>query len=323
MTQVPWYNSRTMLMDMDRLGIGMAGVTQVFNMRNEMIQAQVRKFPGRFIGFCNMVATQREAWLGRRPFDIGRACRELDYWLSKPEFVGVGEMVSIFPDPDIHKSVDEQIRLMFDIMEVRAHHDNAPILIRTGCFAYLTMCRLRACDPVLIDDLAVRYPDVPIIVGHMGTTTSHWSTHLDVAMMLASRHPNVHLETCQATRAQIETAYIDTHIGPSKMVFGSDYGASISYRRVEGEVRSVTVSNEPPKTLQMHQDFALRQIRQIEMPENERAMILGLNMARLCRIDLNVLLKRIQEERYGSAIAVQETQDEWPPDEPDARQVAR
>jgi len=57
--------------------------------------------------------------------------------------------------------------------------------------------------------------------------------------------------------------------------------------------------NEPPRTLILHEDWALRQMKKIERSEEHRAMILGLNMARLCGIDVDQRLWEEQARRYG------------------------
>jgi predicted TIM-barrel fold metal-dependent hydrolase len=311
MNDTPWDNSRALLQDMDRLGIAMAVLNIAFNQRNEMILAQIEKYPDRFVGFTGPVDTQRKAYFGKQKYDADKAARECDYWLSKKGFVGIGEMVSVLPDPDIDVSIDDNLKKMIPLMEVAQQH-KAPILIHTGCISYPKMCRLRAVDPVLIDDLAVRFPDVAIIVGHMGTNSSFTNDLPDRARQLAARHEHVYLETCQAMHDQIERAYLDPQIGADKLVFGSDWGASISYHRVEGKVYAGTPFGKPPKTLVHHQDWATRQMDKIEMPEEDRAKILGLNLAKLCKIDVE---KRLwaEQEKYGPQInseAVPEV-NEW------------
>ena len=305
MSDRPWDNSRALLQDMDRVGISMAVLNVAFNQRNEMIHAQIQKYPDRFVGFTGPVDTQREAYSEQRKYDAERAARECDYWLSKKGFVGIGEMVSALPDPDLDVSIDDNLRKMVPLMEVAQQH-KVPILIHTGCIAYPKMCRLRAVDPVLIDDLAVRFPDVPIIVGHMGTNSSFTNDLPDRARQLAARHEHIYLETCQAMHDQIERAYLDPQIGADKLVFGTDWGASISYHRVEGRVYAGTPADRPPRTLVLHQDWATRQMNKIEMPEEHRAKILGLNMARLCKIDVESLLRAEQERCYGPQILIED-----------------
>jgi predicted TIM-barrel fold metal-dependent hydrolase len=309
MARRPWDNSRALLGDMDRLGIAVAVLNTAFNQRNEMIQAQVRRHPDRFVGFTGPVDTLRRAYLGQARFDADKAAAECDHWLSKPGFVGIGELVSVLPDPDLDVPIDENLRKMVPIMEAAQQH-RAPVLVHTGCISYPRLCRLRAVDPVLVDDLAVRFPEVPIILGHMGTNSSLTNDLPDRARQVAARHEHVYLETCQATADQIERAYLDPQIGPGKLVFGSDWGASIPYHRIDGlaagrggsRVFAGTPAGDPPRTLVLHEDWALRQLHRIELPEEHRAMILGLNMARLCGIDVDARLREQQEARYGPQI---------------------
>ena len=118
----------------------------------------------------------------------------------------------------------------------------------------------------------------------------------------------------EATADQIEQAYLDPQIGPRKLVFGTDWGASISYHRVEGlehdhphgKVFAATPVNDPPRTLILHEDWALRQMNKIEMSEEHRAMILELNMARLCEIDVDRRLWEEQDRRYGPQLSNEE-----------------
>jgi predicted TIM-barrel fold metal-dependent hydrolase len=304
MGDTPWDNSRALLQDMDRLGISMAVLNTAFNQRNEMIHAQIQKYPQRFVGFTGPVDTLRRAYFGEAKYDARKAAKECDYWLSKGGFVGIGELVSVLPDPDLDVSLDENLRKMIPLMEVAQQH-NVPILIHTGCISYPRMCRLRAVDPVLIDDLAVRFPDVPIIVGHMGTNSGFTNDLPDRARQVAARHENVYLETCQAMCDQIERAYLEPQIGANKLVFGTDWGASISYHRMEGKVYPGTPAVNPPRTLVHHQDWAMRQMSKIEMTEEDRAHILGLNLARLCKIDVGALLSSEQEKRYGPEIPLE------------------
>jgi len=310
MSDRPWDNSRALLQDMDRLGISMAVLNTAFNQRNEMIKAQAQRYPDRFIGFTGPVETLRRSYVEGHRVDAETAAAECDYWLSQPEFVGVGELVSVLLDPDLDVPDDENRQNILPIMEVCRQH-RAPILIHTGCISYPRLCRLRACDPVLVDDLAVRFADVPIILGHMGTNSSFTHDLPDRARQVAAGHEHVYLETCQAPAYVIEQAYLDPQIGPGKLVFGTDWGASISYHRVDGlaphhagtKVFAGTPVADPPRSLVLHQDWAMRQLRSIEMPEEHRAMILGLNMARLCGIDVMGRLEDEQERRYGPEIS--------------------
>jgi len=312
MSELPFDNSRALLADMDRLGIDKACILAAFAMRNEMILEQVRKFPDRLLGFCGFVETARSEWLGEEDFDPDRAAEEVDFWLSNG-FTGVGELLGMLPDKKRRLSIDDNLRLLWPILEVCRRH-SAPVLFHTGCIAYPDTCRLRAVDPILIDDIATDFADIPLIVGHAGVQTGWYESFPEHALMVAARHPNVYLELSQCQQSQIERALHDPNIGPDRLLFGSDWGASISYRYFgKDKVFAATPPTEPPTELPLHMDWNLRQVMAIEMPEEDRAKILGENMARICGIDAREI-QRKKEERYGRRIEWEEVELRWQPD---------
>ncbi len=312
MSELPFDNSRALLADMDRLGIDMACILTAFSMRNEMIYEQVKRHPNRFIGFCGYVETSRAEWLNEAKFAAERAAQEVDFWLSKG-FTGVGEVLGMLPSKKLDLSVDENLRLLWPILEVCNHH-KAPVLFHTGCIAYPDTCRLRAVDPILLDDVALQFPDIPIIVGHAGVQMGWYRNFPENAAMVAARHENVYLELSQCQQEQIERVLLDPNIGPDKLLFGSDWGASISYRYYgKDKAYAATPAGDPPTALPLHMDWNLRQIRAIEMSEDDRAKILGLNMARICGVDVKALMKE-KEERYGDKISWDDVEVRWQPE---------
>ena len=278
-TTQPWDNSPSLLKDMEYNHVDKVLISSAFNMRNEMIRQQVQEHPDEFIGLCWHPETTKKTYNGEAKFSAEAAAEEIESFLEYPEFVGIGEML-LFPDPDILLPAEENFRKLFPIMEVAKKH-KAPILFHTGWIAYPAV-RLRSADPVWIDDLAILYPEVPLIIGHFGVQAGWYKTFPEIALMVAARHKNVYLETSQATAEQIERAYLDPHIGPKKILFGSDYGTSISYTRV-GD-KTIATTNVPPTYLPDHFGWNLRQIDKIEMSEDDRNLILGLNAEKLFKI---------------------------------------
>ena len=311
MSQQPWDNSRMLLADMDRTGVDMAVVLTAFNMRNEMIAAQAARFPDRLIPFCCYVETSRREWAGEAPFSADDAAAEVDHWLSRG-FVGIGETTGLLPSKSMDMPIEENLRLMWPIMEVAKKHD-APVLFHTGCIAYPDTCRLRGVDPLLVDDLALAFPEVSIIVGHAGVQTGWYKNFPENAAMVAGRHPNVYLEMSQCQQEQIERVLHDPNIGPDKLLFGSDWGTSISYQYYgQDRTYAATPPGAPPTYLPLHMDWNLRQVMAIEMSEDDRAKILGLNMAKLCKVDVKGLMRE-KEERYGDQIQWDQVPAAWSP----------
>jgi predicted TIM-barrel fold metal-dependent hydrolase len=280
-TTQPWDNSPRLLLDMDRNRVDIAVLNSAFNMRNEMIYEQVRRNPNKFVGLAGFIETLRKVYAGESKFSEKAAAEELDQWLEKPEFVGAGELLAL-PDPSLDTGWEENFRKIIPIMEVIKKHQK-PVLFHTGWIKYPN-ARLKAVDPGLIDELALMYPSVPIIVGHMGVQAGWYQTFPEIALMVAARHDNVYLESSQATSEQIYRAYLDPHIGPSKILYGSDYGTSISYSRI-GD-RTYATTHIPPKYLPDHFGWNIRQIQLLDIPEDDRNQILGLNAAKIFKLDL-------------------------------------
>jgi len=162
MSELPFDNSRALLADMDRLGIDKACVLTAFAMRNEMVHEQMQRYPDRFIGFCGFVDTARSEWSGEAEFDPQKAAEEVDFWLSNG-FTRVGELLGMLPDKKRRLSIDENMYLLWPILEVCQAHE-APVLFHTGCIAYPDTCRLRAVDSILLDDIAIAFSDLRLIV---------------------------------------------------------------------------------------------------------------------------------------------------------------
>ncbi|CAB1130232.1 Acyltransferase [Candidatus Hydrogenisulfobacillus filiaventi] len=78
---------------------------------------------------------------------------------------------------------------------------------------------LRLDAPELWDDFALRFPDVPLVVLHLGGP----SPYREQAFCLAARHPQVFLETSGAPLPAVRAAAEE--LGPGRLLFGSGGGA--------------------------------------------------------------------------------------------------
>ena len=75
-------------------------------------------------------------------------------------------------------------------------------------------------DPVWTDEIAGRYPQVPVILTKMGRGLHHFETALSVAM----RNVNVYFDTVGTIGEHVRIA-VDT-IGADRIMFGSDWSAT-------------------------------------------------------------------------------------------------
>src|SRR5262249_3034014 len=117
------------------------------------------------------------------------------------------------------------VELLRPLLEICQAHD-APVIVRTG---------FHPCEPLLFLPLAEAFPEVKIILAHMGGRI------FSDAMIVAERAANVYLETSAQMPMAIVAAI--NHIGAERIVFGTDTPYGIAAGEVE-RIKSLNLSNE-------------------------------------------------------------------------------
>lgn len=105
--------------------------------------------------------------------------------------------------------------------------------------------------------IAPQYPDVSIIVPHLGSFADDWRAHITVIDALA-RFPNVYADTSGVRRFGYLVEAI-RRAGPAKLIFGSDGPW-------------------------LHPGLELHKIRLLGLPPDQEALILGENIGRLLHV---------------------------------------
>ncbi len=96
---------------------------------------------------------------------------------------------------------------------------NIPVVFHVGTTPFGVLTRLSQASPILIDDVAVEFPELRIMLTHLGTL-SH-----NEAFMVVEGNPNVFIDTA-AYVSEIEailTPDLVARIGADKIIFGTDY----------------------------------------------------------------------------------------------------
>lgn len=276
-------NPEILIREMDRYGIDMAIVNCAagMNVPYKELAKLISKYHDRLIGFVWVIGPEEDV-------TPEEAAERFDEALRMPEFKGVGEVPYAMLQP-----------VMEPVMEVIAKH-RAPILFHTGPAPYkhkLEITKetrkkllkrggfLRLSDPIYIDDIARLYPEIPFIIGHCGVQGCfYFGSFPDHALMVAAINENVYLETSMAPPEVIEKAVVDPAIGAEKLIFGSDFGATSGYYLYRGNIYPSYKKKPHPEQSGYHIKRALDVINQVPMPEEERRLILGQNIARLLRL---------------------------------------
>ena len=224
--------------DMDRYNID-KGLIQLTTGAgtNDLVADAVSEHPGRLSGLIAGWATSYGRWDGlevtsgaggsaararRSSWEMPsekqlaaareRAAEEIERCVKEHKMVGVGEMGPRAFSTEVHP--EKIARDMRPWMDVAAKH-RLPVQFTTGWTQFPG--GLLYADPVWTDEIAGRYPEVPIVLTKMGRGLHYFDTALSVAM----RNVNVYFDTVGTIGSHIRTA-VDT-IGAHRIMFGSDW----------------------------------------------------------------------------------------------------
>lgn len=187
----------------------------------EDVQAALKEFPDRFYGF--FLANPKEE----------NVCDMLEMVVEKYGFVGV-KMHPTF----LAVAADDH-ELVYPIVE-KARQLKICVMIHSDPFLYGT--------PWQIGLVAMDFPDVPVVMVHMGMVSI---VFVDAAINMAKRAPNLYLDTTgMSAEAKITKAVKE--IGISRVLYGSD----APFRNAA---------------------YEMEKIKYVEVPEEDRKKILGEN----------------------------------------------
>jgi predicted TIM-barrel fold metal-dependent hydrolase len=112
------------------------------------------------------------------------------------------------------------------------------------------------CSPLAVEEIARGFPDVPVVLAHMGTV---WN--VVEAILVAGRSPNIFLDTSGTQLIEVRMAY--DKLGPRKLLMGTDWPGSDF-------------------------DLELLKLAKVIDDEGDRRLVEGDNLARLLRISMNL-----------------------------------
>jgi len=159
---------------------------------NKIIAEEVAKYPQRIIGFCRINPN----------FGPQATAKSLDHCL------GTLRLKGIKPHPEIEFFDPNEEALMEPVYDA-ARRYGVPIIFHTGMSSKAA--------PAVIAELAARYRDVPVILGHMGV-----SEYVKQAVAVARQHDNIYLETSVVGWMPLLLEAF-RGVGTSKLLFGSDH----------------------------------------------------------------------------------------------------
>ena len=201
--------------DMDASGIARAVIQPSVIESNDAIVAAVQRHPDRLIGLFGI---NDPAYLLERS-DKSRVTRdgqaafaeEVKALVDRDGLRGCGEIAGFSLHAEPGRIADD----LTPLFEVLSDH-RLPIQIPTAWTQFPTPFHQGV--PWFVDDLAERFPEVPIIITKMGRG---FLFIFEVALGIAYRHLNVYLDTVQAPADHIARAVRE--LGADRVLFGSDW----------------------------------------------------------------------------------------------------
>jgi len=185
-----------------------AGITQsvlfacyapILYASNEFVSGLCRRYPDNFIGFASVNPKDQNA-----PEVLERAVQELGLCGLKLH----PPLQNFYPnDPAVWPIYRKAAEL------------NIPVVFHVGSTPFGNLVKLSQANPLLLDDVAIDFPTLKIILTHLGTM---WHNE---TFMVVEKNPNVYLDTAaypHEIRELLKQNLVD-RLGPTKLIFGTDF----------------------------------------------------------------------------------------------------
>lgn len=200
---LPLTNPAILLKQMDDAGINQAVLfaveAPIIYASNEYVANLCKEYPDRFMGFASVDPKRNDA------------INVLKKAIEKFELKGLKfhpPLQNFFPNGERY----------FHIYQA-AKDLGIPVVFHVGSTPFGRLCKLSQADPLLIDDVAVAFPELRIMLTHLGTL---WQNE---AFMVVGKNPNVFIDTASYLY-ELEgllTENLLARIGEDKVIFGTDY----------------------------------------------------------------------------------------------------
>lgn len=194
---------KTLFGQMDEAGISKSVLyaveAPIIYSSNEYVGSLVKKNPDRLIGFA-----------GVNPLEDG-AAEKLEKTIKKYGFRGC----KLHPPLQNFYPNDKRVFPVYEkLVEL-----GMPVVFHVGTTPFGRLVKLDQANPLLIDEVANRFPKLKIMLTHLGTL---WDKE---AFMVVEKHPNVYMDTSAFLYEipKIINQNLIDRIGANKLIFGTDY----------------------------------------------------------------------------------------------------
>ena len=232
LTEGPIDNADRLIEHMDRNGVDKAIVqARPGSVTNDQVAESVARHPDRLHGLLRIGHDQEAAYeYVADPGPVREAApAHIAYCLDELGMIGMGEtFVRAFTTSVEPERIAKDLA---PIMETLREY-KAPIQFPTAWSQFPG--GLVYGNPVWVDEVAYRYPDVPVILTKMGRGLQYY---FDTSMAVALRNANVYFDVVGTKGEHLRQA-IDA-IGSKRIMFGSDWSATWRYVREPADLYAI------------------------------------------------------------------------------------
>lgn len=189
---------------------------------------QVEKFCAgqpSLIPFCNI-----------NPFLIARGADELEVLVEEKGFKGL----KLYPTYNYFYPNEPMLYPIY----AKCEQLGVPLIFHTGSSIFRS-ARLKYGNPLYIDDLAVDFPNLTIIMAHSGR--GFW---YQKAFFLAQLHRNVYMEVSGLPAKNLLKYFPDLEKNAHKILYGSDFpGLPVSFKENLDQFFKMPISHQAKKMI--------------------------------------------------------------------------
>ncbi|MFZ3172379.1 MAG: amidohydrolase family protein [Carboxydocellales bacterium] len=154
--------------------------------------------------------------------------RLLEYLVCEQGFKGV----KLYPTYQYFYPNDRMVYPLY----AKAESLQVPVMIHTGSSVFKG-ARLKYGDPLYLDDVAVDFPSLSLILVHGGR--GFW---YDKAFLLSRLHPNVYLEVAGLPPQKLLEYFPDLEHNGEKIIFGSDWPGVKDIKQNIEKIKSLSLN---------------------------------------------------------------------------------
>lgn len=260
LSESPIDNSKYLISDMDRHGVGHALVqARPGKITNEQVADVVKKHPDRLSGLLRVGIDQLATGYLDDPTPVReKAPQEIEFCIEKLHMKGMGEVFVRAFTTEMHP---ERIARDLDPVMTALAKYNVPVQFPTAWSQFRG--GLYYGNPIFVDEIAQRHPDVPVILTKMGRGIGYY---FDMALTVALRNANVYFDTVGTTGSHLRIA-VDK-IGAERIMFGTDWSATWRWVSKPADVHTLR----------------LKTLNDAKLSDDEREQILWKTASRVFKI---------------------------------------